>query len=279
MKERENKVLAMLMMEESVSGHSIEETFGISRAARTLFMNRLMKKHKEIQNLSPRGVAAEYKWVPDKPKVESFDFPTDPAPVAAAPLLLGNHTTTTRDAEAMAMTAVLKATEKTGKILPGEVWQTEESNGNKGMIFALNSLNGACQGIKLYPDSEETRTIVGENPFSVDILGKTYLGDPTHVTFKPLKYCIRRRMFTHVNKLNEAKEALIKVFGIDIPKPTVVNAKPEVRIVYRDRPEKKEEKPVIPDNYIDARSAYIAHLETERDIWKEVAMKLLDKNS
>lgn len=255
MKERENKVLAMLMMEESVSGHSIEETFGISRAARTLFMNRLMKKHKEIQNLSPRGVAAEYKWVPDKPKVDSFDVPV---PV---------------------MTATLTATPQTGKILPGEVWQTEESNGTKGMIFALNSLNGACQGIKLYPDSDETRTIVGENPFSVDILGKTYLGDPTHVTFKPLKYCIRRRMFTHVDKLNEAKEALIKVFGIDIPKPTVVNAKPEVRIVYRDRPEKKEEKPVIPDNYIDARSAYVAHLETERDIWKEVAMKLLDKNS
>ena len=58
MKERENKVLAMLMMENSVSGHSIEETLEISRSARVVFMHRLMKKHKEIQNISPHGVEA-----------------------------------------------------------------------------------------------------------------------------------------------------------------------------------------------------------------------------
>ena len=249
MKERENKVLAMLMMENSVSGHSIEETLEISRSARVVFMHRLMKKHKEIQNISPHGVEAEYKWVLDKPKVESNDSPT----VSAA------------------MTAVLKATEKTGKILPGEVWQTEESNGTKGMIFALNSLNGACQGIKLYPDSDETRSIVGEDAFSVDILGKTYLGDPTHVTFKPLKYCVRRRMFTHVDKLNEVRERLVEIFGIQKPMP-------EIKIVYKDRPVVVEEKSAN----VDAETAFALTLkitETERDIWKEVAMKLLDKNS
>ena len=250
--ERDNILIGILKTGETMTGEAISAKFGLNPKARWAYMHKLMKEHKEIQNIS-RGKTAEYKWVEDKPAPESVDIPV--------------------------MTATLTVTPQTGKILPGEVWQTEESNGAKGMIFALNSLNGACQGIKLYPDSEETRTIVGENAFSVDILGKTYLGDPTHVTFKPLKYCIRRRMFTHVDKLNEAKEALIKVFGIDIPKPEVVKAKPEVRIVYRDRPEKKEEKPVIPDNYIDARSAYVAHLETERDIWKEVAMKLLDKNS
>ncbi len=268
-KERENEVLARLMKEKSVSGHSIEEALGISRQARVVFMHRLMKKHKEIQNISPHGVEAEYKWVLDKPTVESADSPIVLPQVAVGSLLLGNHTTATRDAEAM--TAVLKATEKTGKILPGEVWQTEESNGTKGMIFALNSLNGACQGIKLYPDSDETRNIVGEDAFSVDILGKTYLGDPTHVTFKPLKYCVRRRMFTHVDKLNEVRERLVEIFGIQKPMP-------EIRIVYKDRPVVAEEKSAN----VDAETAFALTLkitETERDIWKEVATKLLDKNS
>lgn len=255
--EREERIVGFLKEKaekgETVSKTALAKYAGVTPDYTGQIVRKLMKNHKEIQNISKPCTEAEYKWVEDAPVHESVDIPV--------------------------MTATLTATPQTGKILPGEVWQTEESNGTKGMIFALNSLNNACQGIKLYPDSDETRTIVGENPFSVDILGKTYLGDPTHVTFKPLKYCVRRRMFTHVDKLNEAKEALMKVFGIDIPKPEVIKAKPEVRIVYRDRPEKKEEKPVIPDNYIDARSAYIAHLETERDIWKEVAMKLLDKNS
>lgn len=254
--EREQTIIDLLKQGETLSGTSIEKRLGISLAVRSKFMTKLSKEHKEIQNIAPPMTEAQYKWIEDKPEPPIVDSITIPV-----------------------MTPALTATPQTGKILPGEVWQTEESNGAKGMIFALNSLNGACQGIKLYPDSDETRTIVGENPFSVDILGRTYLGDPTHVTFKPLKYCVRRRMFTHVEKLNEAKEALMKVFGIEIPKPEVIKGKPEVKIVYRDRPEKKEEKPVIPDNYIDARSAYIAHLETERDIWKEVAMKLLDKNS
>lgn len=262
--ERDNTIISILKKGETMTSDAVGAKLGLNPKARWMYMHRLMKEHKEIQNVS-RGKTPEYKWVEDKP-VEKDDL------VEVMPGVL-------ELAEPQVMTPTLTATSQTGKILPGEVWQTEESNGTKGMIFALNSLNNACQGIKLYPDSEETRTIVGENPFSVDILGKTYLGDPTHVTFKPLKYCVRRRMFTHVDKLNEAKEALMKVFGIDIPKPEVVKAKPEVRIVYRDRPEKKEEKPVIPDDYIDARSAYMAHLETERDIWKEVAMKLLDKNS
>lgn len=258
--ERERIIIDLLKQGETLSGTSIEKKLGLSLAARSKLMVSLSKEHKEIQNIAPPMTEAQYKWIEDKPA----KVPVEPIGLADAVQL---------------MTPTLIATQETGKILPGEVWQTEESNGTKGMIFALNSLNGACQGIKLYPDSDETRTIVGENPFSVDILGRTYLGDPTHVTFKPLKYCVRRRMFTHVEKLNEAKEALMKVFGIEIPEPTVIKAKPEVKIVYRDRPEKKEEKPVIPDNYIDARSAYVAHLETERDIWKEVAMKLLDKNS
>lgn len=284
--EREERIVAFLK-EKAKNGEAVTKTTlskyaGVTPDYTGQIVRKLMKTHKEIQNLSSQGVESVYKWVEDKPEPKRIDIP-EAAPVAAAPLLFAaNHPIVKQ--EAATMTAVLNASEKTGKILPGEVWQTEESNGTKGMIFALNSLNNACQGIKLYPDTEENRTIVGENPFSVDILGRTYLGDPTHVTFKPLKYCTRRRLFTHTDKLKEAREALAKVFGI--PKQEViktVKADPEVKIVYRDRPVEKEpekkEEVKVPDTYVDGRSAYIVTLERELDIWKTVAMKLLDKNS
>ena len=258
--ERDKILIDILKKGETMTSSAIETKFDMSTPARTMYMHRLAKEHKEIQNISPRGKMAEYKWVEDKP-VKKDEL-----------------------VEPQVMTSTLIATQETGKILPGEVWQTEESNGTKGMMFALNSLNGACQGIKLYPDDNDSRAIVGDNAFTIDILGRTYIGDPTHVTFKPLKYCVRRRLFTHTDKLNEAREALAKIFGI--PKQEVVKiikAKPEVEVVYRDRvvekePEEKEEVK-IPDNYIDTKTAYLAALERELDVWKKVAMKLLDKNS
>lgn len=268
--EREQTIIDLLKQGETLSGTSIEKKLGISLAVRSKFMTKLSKEHKEIQNIAPPMTEAQYKWIEDKP-AEKDDL------VEVMPGVL-------ELAEPQVMTPTLIATQKTGKILPGEVWQTEESNGAKGMMFALNSLNGACQGIKLYPDDNDSRAIVGNNAFTIDILGRTYIGDPTHVTFKPLKYCVRRRLFTHTDKLKEAREALAKVFGI--PEKEViktVKADPEVKIVYRDRvvekePEKKAELKV-PDTYVDGRSAYIVTLERGLDIWKTVAMKLLDKNS
>lgn len=265
--EREEKVVEYLKekarVDEGVTSRVLGKYIGVTPLYAGQIVRNLMKHHKEIQNLSPMGCEAVYKWIEDKPA----EVPVEPIGLADAVQL---------------MTPTLIATQETGKILPGEVWQTEESNGSKGMMFALNSLNGACQGIKLYPDDNDSRAIVGDNAFTIDILGRTYIGDPTHVTFKPLKYCVRRRLFTHTDKLKEAREALAKIFGI--PKQEVVKiikAKPEV--VYRDRvdekePEKKEEVK-IPDTYVDCRSAYIVTLERECAIWKEVAMKLLDKNS
>lgn len=257
--ERDKILIDILKKGETMTSSAIEKKFDMTTPARTMYMHRLAKEHKEIQNISPRGKMAEYKWVEDKPEPPIVDSVKIPV-----------------------MTPTLIATQETGKILPGEVWQTEESNGTKGMIFALNSLNGACQGIKLYPDDNDSRAIVGDNAFTIDILGRTYIGDPTHVTFKPLKYCVRRRLFTHTDKLKEAREALAKIFGI--PKQEVVKiikAKPEV--VYRDRPVEKEpekkEEVKVPDTYVDGRSAYIVTLEREVDIWKTVAMKLLEKNS
>ena len=255
--EREQIVIDLLKKGETVSGASIEKKLGISLAVRSKLMVNLSKEHKEIQNIAPPMMEAQYKWIEDKPEPPIIDSITIPV-----------------------MTPTLVATQETGKILPGETWQTEESNGTKGMIFALNSLNGACQGIKLYPDTEENRAIVGANPFTIDILGGAYIGDPTHVTFKPLKYCIRRRLFTHTDKLQEAREALAKIFGI--PEKEIiktVKAKPEVKVVYRDRVVEKKDEPEIPDTYVDAKSAYLVTIERECAIWKEVATKLLNRNS
>lgn len=268
--ERDKILIDILKKGETMTSSAIETKFDMTTPARTMYMHRLAKEHKEIQNISPRGKMAEYKWVEDKPVKKDELVEVMPGVLELV--------------EPQVMTPTPTATQATGKILPGEVWQTEESNGTKGMIFALNSLNGACQGIKLYPDSVENRAIVGVDPFTIDILGRTYVGDPTHVTFKPLKYCVRRRLFTHTDKLKEAREALAKIFGI--PEKEViktVKADPEVKIVYRDRvvekePEEKEEVK-IPDNYIDTKTAYLAALERELDVWKKVAMKLLDKNS
>lgn len=72
--------------------------------------------------------------------------------------------------------------------LAGEVWVTLESNGTNGKIFVLNNLNGAAQCIKLYEDISANREIVGNDPFRID----GYIGDATHATFKPLRYCSRR---------------------------------------------------------------------------------------
>jgi len=63
----------------------------------------------------------------------------------------------------------------------------------------------------------------------------------------------------------------VEIFGIQKPMP-------EIRIVYKDRPVVAEEKSAN----VDAETAFALTLkitETERDIWKEVATKLLDKNS
>lgn len=257
--QREQTIIDLLKKEASVSGRTLDNVLGISPATRSRIMIDLAKEHKEIQNMCSNGQEAEYKWVEDAP-VEPKNREGYPDPTAHAAI---KAVSTVRPANIPG---------------PGEVWGTMEANGSTGMIYTLNALNGACQCIKLYRDTEENRNIIGSRRFEVTVLGATYIGDPTHVTFKPLKYCVRRRAFSHADKLNEAREALAKVFGIStVVKPAPVEEK--IKIVYRDREPAKEEEPKIPDNYVDAKSAYMASLERERDIWKEVAMKLLERNS
>lgn len=262
--QREQKIIDLLKKEASVSGKTLDNVLGTSPAVRSRIMIGLAKEHKEIQNMSSNGQEAEYKWVDDAP-VGPNNHEGYPDPTAHA---------------AIQTVSTVQPANVPG---PGEVWGTMESNGSTGMIYTLNALNGACQCIKLYRDTEENRNIIGSRRFEVTVLGATYIGDPTHVTFKPLKYCVRRRAFAHASKLREAREALAKIFGIPnvaeqvpVPVPQIVYRD---RVVYKDREPEKKEEPKIPENYVDAKSAYMASLERERDIWKEVAMKLLERNS
>ena len=262
--ERDRKIVEFIKeksrVNETVTKSQLEKYMGLSGQYVVQIMHGLMRSHKEIQRVSKAGIESEYKWVEDLPvKPKNHEGYPDPTAAAAINNVIGSNP----------------------DIGPGEVWGTQESNGSTGLIYTLNSLNGACQCIKLYHDTEENRNIVGANPFRVTVLGRDYIGDPTHVTFKPLRYCIRRRAFSHASKLKEAREALAKIFGI----PNIVEKVPEVQVVYRDkivykdREPVKEEAPKIPENYVDAKSAYIISLEMERDIWKEVATKLLERNS
>ena len=151
----------------------------------------------------------------------------------------------------------------------GEVWSTTEANGSNGRIFVLNSLNGAAQCIKLYPDTTENREVVGSDPF---VIGN-YIGDATHATFKPLRYCIRCCMDRDDAKLMEARKRIAQAFGIRCFTPEVREVEvPVEKIVYVEK-----DSTDIPEGYVDMKSVQIALLTEQRDIWKSVAEKLLAK--
>jgi hypothetical protein len=164
------------------------------------------------------------------------------------------------------------------------VWSTTEANGSNGRIFVLNSLNGAAQCIKLYQDTSESREIVGSDPFVVG----NYIGDATHATFKPLRYCIRCCMARDDAKLMEARKRIAQAFGIRCFTPEVkeventeITKELKAKIlelqneIYRlKNPDTSVD---IPEGYVDMKSVQIALLTEQRDIWKSVAEKLLAK--
>ena len=177
----------------------------------------------------------------------------------------------------------------TVSLAPGEVWSTSESNGTTGMIFVFNALNGAAQCVKLYPDVQTNREIVGPDPFQIGDM----IGDVTHITFKPLRYCIRRVSDRNDAKLMEARKRAAQVLGIKCFTPEVIEKEVIKEVPVKDDTEinrlKREierlryvahtptSEVAIPDNYIDSKSAQIAVLTVERDIWKDVATKFLEK--
>lgn len=269
MEEREEFIVDILKEDpkNGVSGKSIEDACGITASNRAVYMRKLMKKYPQIQNVGLKE--AEYKWIEDEkpvPKKNPEGYP-DPTPK--------------------------KAIENTSipTIKPGEVWSAMETNGASQPIFILNSLNGAAQCIKLYHETSENIKIVGPDHFQIQIYGINYVGDPSHVTPKPLRYLVKRIAVTNKEKLYEARWFLSRVFGIgkdeceakeDKEKEELKKLVEQLRedlmgyMMKEAQAATKKPEVKIPDDYVDCKTAELAIVTEQRDIWKEVALKLLD---
>ena len=279
-REREEYILELLKerKDEGVSGKEIASDLGVTSENRSLIMRNLIKKHPQIKNISGVSKPAVYVWQEDAQEIMNEIF-------------FGK-----KNAEGYPDPTVAAALDDKKKDiptpLPGEVWNTLESNGANGKIFVMNALNGAAQCLKLYPKTTENSEIVGPDPFEVRIKSKFYIGDITHLTFKPLKYCTRCDVNRDYAKLEEARKKIAAVLGIkvasDIPAltPAQIFDEEKERLKKENKQLKaqlaetlisKHDGSEIPIGYIDMKSAEIAKLTEERDIWKSVAQTLLNK--
>ena len=273
MEEREEFIVSILKEDptNSITGRSIEDACGIKPGNRQVYMKKLMKKYPQIQNVGTKE--AEYKWVEDKVPVSKKNSE-------------GYHDPTPQKAIENALSTMDSA-----KIHPGEIWSATESNGSTQPIFILNTLNGAAQCIKLYPESSENIKIIGPDYFTIDIYGISHIGDPSHVTFKPLRYLTRKLVDAPEGKLSEIRWYLSMVFGIPEKEKTdtdvsemkhelqekqarIYELEAEVDNLKEQLASSKTSE--VPEGYADAKTAQLMVLTEERDIWKTVAMKLLE---
>lgn len=277
---------------ETVSATEINNQVKLSRSYFLNWMNDLMKTHPQIVNVSPLGTEATYKWVEDKilptPKLTNFKPEHFEIPQLSS-----------KNGEGYSDPTPAKATRKDSKLYPkeGEIWQTVESNGVNGFIFVLNNLNGAAQCVKLYPKTDENLEIAGPDHFEVKIRNLDYIGDPTHATFKPLKYCTRIACPSLPGKLKEVRKKIADSFGVVIPAaipkilkvtdPDILKENYELKgknTKLNGRCKELEAKlgellaagVALPEKSDDYDKVVI---EKERDIWKEVALKLLERET
>lgn len=259
-KEREEYIVELLKANhgETVSGKAFDRDLGISPALRVNTICHLKKQHPQIKNLA-KGGDAMYAWV--EPEVAE------------------------KPAEAPKEEFKSLSQKTLSKIQPGEVWAAVESNGSRRLIYILNTLNERAQCINLYTESSTKVGLIGKDYFQIRVSNRSYIGVPASITSKPLKYLTNKEADADGVKLAEVRRMLSKVFGIpetrevkvEVPveKEVVKEVPVEVeKIVYKD---KEPEEVKIPNDYVDCKTARIAILTEERDIWKTVALKLLDK--
>lgn len=260
-KEREEYIVELLKANhgETVSGKAFDRDLGISASTRIQTISSLRKRYPEIKNMASLGGDAMYAWVEPEVTVKPDEVPKQ---------------------------EVKSLSRKTlSKIQPGEVWAAVESNGSRRLIYILNTLNERAQCINLYTESSTKVGLIGKDYFQIRVSNRSYIGVPANVTGKPLKYLTNKEADADGVKLAEVRWMLSRVFGIpetrevkvEVPveKEVVKEVPVEVeKIVYKD---KEPEEVKIPDDYVDCKTARIAILTEERDIWKTVAMKLLNK--
>lgn len=329
--ERE-EILVDLLKEsgtKGVKGSDIDTLFNITSKNRSNFLGKMMKKHPEIKNISENNHSgAIYAWVDfsnlkvdtGKKKVIKRGFKSETdipfyVPLSGKEKLNAlskaiEANIESKNQEGYPDPTPAKAIEpkkqtKTPKA--GEIWQTVESNGTNGYIFVLNSLNGAAQCIKLYANTTENQEIVGPNPFEVKVKGTTYIGDATHATFKPLRYCMRLASPSLPVKLKDARDRIADAFGIPAAIPEIIEkTDPEIVIenenlraerkrlsdiceklrvdveTLKKENQKLQERLTPPSkalenyDYVDQKSVQLAILTEQKSIWEEVARSFLN---
>ena len=260
-KEREEYIVELLKANhgETVSGKAFDRDLGISPTLRSNTISKLKKIHPQIQNMASMGGDAMYAWIEPEVVVKPAE---EPVPEIKPSLKKALRS-----------------------IQPGEIWAAIESNGTRQLIYVLNDVNERAQCIRLYHESTTKIGMIGKDYFQVYVNGKSYIGDPSSVCPKPLKYLSNKEANADGVKLAEVRWMLSRIFGIPEPKevkvevPVEKEVSKEVPVEVEKIVYKEPEKTKVPDDYVDCKTARIAILTEERDIWKTVALKLLERGS
>lgn len=265
---------------ESVSGHELDKDLGISPKLRSAIISQLKKKYPQIQNIANnRAEGGMYAWIEDAPvKIQNHEGYPDPTAQQAInsveapepvqiPVIKTSFSTSTN------------VYRKNPDLEAGEIWTISESNGKSGKIYVLSADDKECQCIQLIPVDKIDEDRLCDSNFTVTFNSRTWIGNTKRILLRRLKYCIRKTLNTDTAKLMEVRKRVAQSLGIKCFTPEtkvvekeVVKEVPVEKIVYREK-----EDPIIPDNYVDAKTARIAMLTEERDIWKEVALRLLGR--
>lgn len=276
MEEREEFIVSILKEDPSsaVSGKTLEDTCQITASNRSMYMRKLMKKYPQIRNVGKKE--AEYKWVEDAPvKIknhEGYPDPTAQKAIAAVcnPVEIPEIGTDLKPKKPKRETLVYR---KDPQPQAGEVWSATESSGSKTKLYILSENEGVTECIKLYPLDDYKDTIPDHLAIRVYMGTYDLIGNLANITSKPTRYLDRCIKNANAAILGEVQKVVAKVLKLP-EKEVVKEIKVEVpveKIVYKEREE------MIPENFVDTRTAEIAILTEQRDIWKTVALKLLEK--
>ena len=305
MKEREEFIVSILKEDpkSTITGKSIDDAVGITASNRVMYMRKLMKKYPQIQNVGKKE--AEYKWVEDAPvKIknhEGYPDPTAQKAIAAVckPVEIPEIGTDLKPKRPKRETLVYR---KDPQPQAGEVWSATESSGSKTKLYILSENEGVTECIKLYMLDDYRDTIPDHLAIKVYMGTYDLIGNLANITSKPTKYldqCIKKANEAILGEVQKVVAKVLKLPEKEVVKEIKVEV-PVEKIVYKEKDDacwvenEKLKKRITelmeqmaqmmhgepvpaPENYIDCRTAELAILTEQRDIWKTVALKLLEK--
>lgn len=293
MEEREEFIVSILKEDpkSTVTGKSIDDAVGITAGNRVMYMRKLMKKYPQIQNVGKKE--AEYKWVEDAPvsikNHEGYPDPTAQKAIAATEAIEIPKIKTDLKPKKENYSNVYR---KSLKPSPGEIWTASESSGKSYKFIVAGVFGDYVQCIKCFPAEESYE--LGESEVIVEINSQKYVWDPARLGSKPIRYFERRTKLFDLDLLKDVRSRVGEILGIKPPKVEI-----REKIVYKEKDDacwaeneelKKRvtelteqmaqmmhgEPAPVPENYVECRTAELAIVTEQRDIWKTVALKLLE---